>query len=86
MQSSLSHQQGPVLRLFSPTDMPSTLMLKTLFLSLKEEAAKGEDGVKGTLGYISKVDLLICFGFFFFLLDFRLLLALPPCKIGKHGM
>lgn len=46
--------------------MPSTLMLKTLFLSLKEEAAKGEDGVKGTLGYISKVDLLICFGFFFF--------------------
>lgn len=53
MQSSLSHQQGPVLRLVSPADMSSTLMLETLFLSLEEEAAKGEDGVKSTLHYFS---------------------------------
>lgn len=33
-------------------------MLKTLFLSLEEEAAYREDGIEGALDYISKADLL----------------------------
>lgn len=33
-------------------------MLKTLFLSLEEASAYGENGIEGALDYISKADLL----------------------------
>jgi len=66
-------------------------MLRTLFLSLEEEATYGENRLEGALGYISKADLLSgeqdqfsLLWLFFPPLKSGLLSFLLHCKTGDY--